>query len=70
MFELSLKSDVEATEREPLLDLCRKEAENFSEFLKRNPKGPNDEWLYEDGLAKWEISAIASYLYQKTKGRL
>ncbi len=50
---------------QPLIDLCRKEADTFDTYL-RGCGIP----LYEDGLAKWEREALTGYLYQKIRGRL
>lgn len=45
----------------PLLDLCREEASRFSDYLARAGSG---------ALTGFEAQAIASYLYQKLRGRL
>ena len=50
---------------QPLIDLCRKEADTFDSYL----RGCGI-MQYEDGLAKWERECLAGYLYQKVRGRL
>ena len=55
---------------EPLFNLCRKEAEEFSEFLQNNPGDGETAWLYKEGLTDWEVTSVASYIYQKLKRRL
>jgi hypothetical protein len=49
----------------PLIDLCRKEAEAFDQYL-RGCGIP----LYAEGLARFEQEAIIGFLYQKFRGRL
>ena len=57
---------------EVLRDLCQKEADSFDSFLKQwgtaQPKG-SIERDYMHGLAPWERSVVAGYLYQKALER-
>lgn len=50
---------------EPLMDLCRLEAERFSRQLVASGTPP-----WSDGLSPWEMDAISGYLYQKLRGRI
>lgn len=69
VFELSITDpklrESVADGGQPLIDLCRKEADTFDTYL-RECGIP----LYEDGLARWEREALTGYLYQKIRGRL
>jgi len=56
----------------PLLDLCQKEVDSFDQYLKQwgssYPEG-SMERDFADGLAQWERTVVAGYLYQKALGR-
>jgi hypothetical protein len=57
---------------EPLRTLCQKEAESFDAFLRQwGESQPPDsiERDYASGLAPWEKTVIAGYIYQKILGR-
>ena len=51
----------------PLRSLCLKEAESFSDFLKKYAResGDREASIYYEGLADWEIQVVAGYIYQK-----
>ena len=49
---------------EPLRDLCRKEVDNFDQYLRKFGED------YRDGLSKFERLAIEGYIYQKLRGRV
>lgn len=48
-----------------LMKACEAEAEAFSQYLQTcgDP-------VFQRGLVKWEASAIAGFLYQKTRGHI
>lgn len=57
---------------DPLRALCQEEAESFDRFLRAwgedQPEG-SLERDYANGLAPWEKTVVAGYLYQKAMGR-